>query len=265
MRWRSAAGLGAVILLAVVLAALLAPLSGYDLVTDVDPGRAHLGLSLAHPLGTDHLGRDVRWRLVFASRAFAGPGLLAAAVAGLLGTLGGALGGYRGGPLAGSARYLYAVIGSIPRFVLVLLVGSVYGDSPWVLALVVGLSYAPALGEALHSRVASLRRAEFVRAGRAYGLSDARILWVHLVWYASRALIGRHLLAVFGYYVVLESTLAYIGGFGVQEPMPSWGNMLVFEWGRGQWLALLAPAAALWLVVSATRWLADALEDPLDV
>lgn len=261
---RPSAQMGTLILVIVMALAIVTPWSGYELLTDVHPEAAHLAPSVAHWLGTDHLGRDVAWRLAFASRAFVGPGLLAAAFAAALGILGGALAGYLGGHVEGLVRYAYAVIDAIPRFLMVLLVGTIYGDSPSILAAVVGVSYAPALGEALFSRISSLRRAEFVRAGLAYGLSDGRILWLHLVWTLSRGLIGSHLLGVFGYYVVLESALAYIGGFGVQEPYPSLGNMIAFEWGRGQWLAFMAPATALWLVVASTRWVAAALEDPLE-
>ena len=66
-----------VVLAAVLLTAALVPLSGYDVVTDVHPGRAHASPGSSHWLGTDHRGRDILWRLLFACRSFAGPGLLA--------------------------------------------------------------------------------------------------------------------------------------------------------------------------------------------
>ncbi|MBW1879784.1 MAG: hypothetical protein JRJ84_15585, partial [Deltaproteobacteria bacterium] len=70
-----------------------------------------------------------------------------------------------------------------------------------------------------------------------------------------------HLLTLFGYFLVLETTLSYIGGFGVQEPMPSWGNMLVFEWGRDVWYApqVMAPVIMLWLTIGAAALVAESL------
>jgi ABC-type dipeptide/oligopeptide/nickel transport system permease subunit len=76
-----------------------------------------------------------------------------------------------------------------------------------------------------------------------------------------RRLVGRHLLYLFGYFLVLESTLSYVGGFGVREPMPSWGNMLVFAWGRradNPW-TVLAPGLAVLATVGAVAWVAEAL------
>lgn len=261
---RRVLGLTGVVVLGLLLAAaLLMPLTGYDVVTDADSMRASLSPSWAHWLGTDHAGRDIAARLAWASRSFVGPGLLAGLVATVLGVPAGAVAGYWE-PAAGPVRYLFSVLSAVPRFVLVLLVCTIYGDETWLLALAVGIAYTPTLGEALYARIASLRHADFIAANRAYGLPGWRILWVHLVWAAGRRLIARHLLILFGYFAVLETTLAYIGGFGVQEPMPSWGNMLVYEWGQESWVGVAAPAVAIWLVVAAAGWVAQALQEPTD-
>ncbi len=262
-RARPAAALAVLWLAVVVIAGFLAPLSAYDVVMDVDPTRSQAPPGTAHWLGTDHLGRDVFMRLVFACQFFVGPGLLACAVATALAVPAGAVAGFRGGGIESLLRWGFTVIASVPRFVLVLLVLSIYGDRLGLLAVAAGVAYAPTLAEAVFARIEALRNAEYVLANRAYGVPDWRILWVHLVWAACRRLIGRHLLLLFGYFLVLETTLSYIGGFGVQEPMPSWGNMLVFEWGRGHWYgaSVLAPVIALWVTITATAWAADAISE----
>src|SRR5690606_13033820 len=94
---RPSALVAAAWLAVVVLAGLLAPLSTYDVIMDVDPSRAHEGPAAAHWLGTDHLGRDVLMRLVFACQFFVGPGLLACGVALVLAVPAGAVAGFRGG------------------------------------------------------------------------------------------------------------------------------------------------------------------------
>lgn len=242
---------GSAFLVGVVLVALLAPLSGYPVGADVDPTVRSLGPSVRHWLGTDHLGRDVFWRLALASRTFVGPGLLSCGIAALVGVPLGAIAGWRGGPLSLAIRTGLASVAAIPRLVLVLLGCAIYGDGPIALAAITGLGAAPTLAEAVLERIERLRIEEFVLASQAHGLSDLRILALHLVALASGPGIVRRLFETFGAFVVIECTLSYLGGFGVQEPMPSWGNMLAFEWGRGFASSVVAPALAIWTTVGA--------------
>ncbi|NCG21513.1 MAG: hypothetical protein GWP91_21075, partial [Rhodobacterales bacterium] len=117
----------------------------------------------------------------------------------------------------------------------------------------------PALSEAVHSRIESLRSAEYLMAGRAHGVAPWRLLWIHGVLAGCGRLIARQLVLCFTFFIAVETTLAYIGGFGAQEPTPSWGNMLAFEWGWS-WTAL-APAAALWITIASLTWIADGLRE----
>jgi peptide/nickel transport system permease protein len=257
----SARAVGMALLGAVIVAWGLALVAPYDVVADVDPTRASLAPSLAHWLGTDHLGRDVAWRLLLGSRAFVAPVLLTAAVAGIVGGAAGALAGWFGGPIAALVRYGFTVGASVPRFVFVLLAGAIFGAAPTVLAVATGLACAPAVGEGVRSRLDELRRAEFVLALRAHGVPEARILLHHLLWVNARGLVLRHLFQAFGFFLVVETTLSYLGGFGVQEPTPSWGNMLAFEFGipDGNAFAWMAPALAIWAAVLGTALLGQDL------
>jgi peptide/nickel transport system permease protein len=255
------ARLGMLWLLALVAVAALSPLAGYPVGADVQLSIAGQGPSAAHPLGTDHLGRDTLARLLLATRSFVGPGLIAATVAAVVAVPTGAVAGFVGGGVALAVRFAADVLASVPRFVLVLLLLTVWGDDPTVLGVALGLAYVPELAEALRTHVESLRHDDFVDAGRAHGVPDGALLWQHLVLGASMPTIGRHLARLFGFTVVVESTLAYLGGFGVQEPTPSWGNLLVFEWGRGLGVPQLAPAVALWLTIAASAVLASGLGD----
>lgn len=253
--------LWAIALGACLVAGLVSPWLGYDPVADVHPDQAQLPASSVHWLGTDHLGRDVAWRLLLACNAFVGPGLAACALAAILGVPAGAYAGYLGGITAGVVRFVFTVVGSIPRFVLVLLAMSIYGNHPAVLATVAGWSFAPVVGEAVLARIEEFKTSEYVLANRAHGVPEWRILWVHLVWAACRRRILRQLVGLFGYFLVLETTLSYIGGFGVAEPMPSWGNMIVFDWGHSgpSALPVLSPILALWLATVGASRLADAV------
>jgi len=260
-RRNPAATLAALWLLVIVIMGLVALLSRYDPITDVHVGQAELGPGPGHWLGTDHLGRDVLKRLALACQFFVAPGMLACLVSAAIAIPAGAIAGFEGGWIEAGIRWVFTVVASVPRFVLLLLVLSIYGDRLYLLAIAAGVAYAPTLAEAVFGRIEGLRSAEYVLANRAYGVPSWRILWVHLVWAASRRLVARHLVTLFGYYLVLETTLSYIGGFGVQEPMPSWGNMLAFDWGYSAWYApqVLAPVVVLWVTIVAIAWVAETL------
>lgn len=260
---RLVAASGRIVLAMVLLTWVVSLIAGYDVVADVHPDLAGLHPGTASLLGTDHMGRSVAWRLVTASQAFVGPGLVAAAVSLLLGVPTGALSGYLGGWSAGIIRYLWAVVASVPRFVLVLLACAIYGSDPSVLAVVAGLAFAPGLGEAVHTRICELRGREFVLATRAHGVSPLRTVAWHLLWVGCRALVLRQVLYLFAFVLVLETSLSYIGGFGIEEPRPSWGNMLAFEFGvhDGNPWAWAAPALAIWLTLAAAIGVASTLRE----
>jgi ABC-type dipeptide/oligopeptide/nickel transport system permease subunit len=254
---------GAGVLFAVLVVAAAFPFTGYDPAIDALPSRASLPPGAAHWLGTDHNGRDVWSRLMLAAASFVWPGLGACVVAICVGVPLGAVAGYRGGLVEQASRYIFSVINALPRFVLVLLVASIYGDSLWMLAAVTGVAYAPALGEDVFNQIQRLRVADYVMASRAHGLPEWRILWIHLVWAACRRLIARHALTLFAYFAVLEATLSYLGHFGVQEPLPSWGNMLTHDWFQADvsWIAAMSPAIAIWTVVAAATVVRESIRE----
>ncbi|MSQ03618.1 MAG: hypothetical protein EXR71_17330 [Myxococcales bacterium] len=238
--------------IALLSAVVIAALVPYDALADVRPSLADQAPCAAHWLGTDHLGRDVLRRLAAGGAAFVGPGLGAAALAAILGTLAGAAAGWRGGAVAGGARMVFGAIQSIPSLVLVLLCLMALGPGPVQLAVAGGLAGMPTMASSVDARITSLRTAEFVLAARAHGIPPHRLLWWHLVWVNSRDIVVREALAIGGSVLVLEVTLSYLGHFGVAEPAASWGNMLAHALSTGclnRW-SWLAPGAA----VLATLW-----------
>lgn len=243
---------GLLVLALVVAAAVLAPLGGYPVGADVDTTARDLAPSAEHWLGTDHLGRDVFWRWVLASRAFVGPGLAAVALALGIGVPLGAWAAFVGGVVSDVVRFALGSIASLPTLVFVLLFCTIYGAGTWQLATSAGIAAAPAIAQTVYDRVDVLKRDEFVLAAEAHGVPRLRLLLAHLVGAGCGPAIVRQGLAAFGQFVVLECTLSYLGGFGVPEPQPSWGNMLVFDWGRTLGFSVVAPALAIWITVGAT-------------
>ncbi len=260
LRSRRSAQLGVLVCATIIIVSFLSVVNGYDPVADVDPSRAGRAASAAHWLGTDPLGRDVASRLAAGGIAFIAPGSIAGLVALIAGLPAGAFAGWYGGHVAATLRFGFGVLSAVPGFVLVLLACSIFGNHLGVIAVALGLSYAPTLGEEVYSRVTAMRISEYVLASRAYGLPDWRILWVHLIAVGCGRTIARHLVLLFGYTLALETSLSYIGGFGVQEPAASWGNMIAFAWGRsGDGWSFAAPIALVWLTTAALAWVADGL------
>ena len=219
-------------------------LTGLAVPEEPDPVnmmRALEGPTLQHLLGTDRLGRDLLRRVVAASRAFFVPGLIAALIAIGVGVPLGALAGYeprrlridgrwrhRIGPMIrGLLALLLALPAALPRFVSIVLLFAAFGFGPTVLAVSLGVLYAAELGEDVRQRVLSCAREEYVTAARAEGLPLVRILGFHILWLHCRGLIARHLVHLWALVILVETSLSYLpGDFGVQEPNPSWGNML---------------------------------------
>lgn len=197
-----------------------------------------LGPSWEHMLGTDQLGRDVLVRMVESTEAFALPGLAAVGAALLVGVpLGAGIGFWPQTRSAALARFGLTIVGAWPRLVLVVVVVAIFmvsvsdpaawaGTRLYVLALLVALSFVPQLAHELSEKVLSFQREEFVEAARAHGLPDHRILFVHILWANCRELILRQICLLFASFLLVETSLSYLGDYGVPPPRPSWGNIL---------------------------------------
>lgn len=218
--------------------------AGLAVSSEPDPvqmERALEGPSWAHPLGTDRLGRDLLRRVVASTRAFFVPGLMAAMIALVIGVPFGAFAGYEPRRLRTDGRWrgragavvrsvvalILALPGALPRFVSVVLLFAALGFGPVVLAVSLGILYAAELGEDVRQRVLACAREEYVTAARAEDLPLTRVLGLHILWLHCRGLIARHLVHLWALVILVETSLSYLpGDFGVQEPDPSWGNML---------------------------------------
>jgi peptide/nickel transport system permease protein len=258
--------MGALVLVAVTLAALLAPLlapwdPAYqgDLVT-----LRYTSPSWAHPLGTDHFARDVLSRLLFGARVSLSVGILAVTLSVVLGTVVGSVAGFLGGWIDTVAMRGVDVVLAFPRIVLLVVLVAVFEPSLTVVVLVLGLTQWPVTARIVRGEVLSLREREFILAARALGFSRRRILVRHLIPNALAPVIVTAALGV-GHTIVLEAGLSFLG-IGVQPPTPSWGGMV--ESGRdvmvSAWWLSTFPGLAIVLTVVAFNLVGDGLRDALD-
>ncbi len=213
-------------------------------------------------LGTDGSGQSILILLVEGTEAFFLPGLLATFIALFGGVLLGSFSGFYGGWIAYSGRYIVTLINSFPNLILVLLCTAVFGPNMNLIAVVVGITFVPHVAEEIRRKVAQLKAEEFVMAAHAHGLRDRQILFYHIVWLHCAALVLRQLVFLWGYLIVLETSLNYLGR-GVLQEGTSWGKMLYdYRSGmfRGEYWSPLVVTGVVMIAMAGFYFLAEGLQ-----
>ena len=208
----------------VALLSLSAPLlTPFDPIAQ-DLSQFLLPPSREHPLGTDHLGRDVWARLLYGGRIDLMIGVGAVLTPFFIGTLLGSLAGYYGGRIDMLVSGAADLVMAFPYYVLIIALVFVLGagiPSIFVaMALVAWVSYA----RIVRGEVISIKEREYVQAARAAGLSDARILLRHILPNSiTQAIV--YSMSDIVVIIVGVVTLSYLG-LGVPPPTPEWGAMI---------------------------------------
>jgi peptide/nickel transport system permease protein len=268
---RRTALFGALVVGIVVLTALAAPLiSPFDPIAQdlgdqrlKPPGWRDAGGRL-HPLGTDHLGRDLTARVIFGARPALLVGFAAVAISGLLGLIAGLVSGYFGGRIDDVLMRLADIQLAFPFILLAIAVIGVLGPSLTTIIVVIGVSSWVVYARIVRGAVLSLREREFVQAARALGAHDARIIARHVLPNVLAPVMVIWTLEV-ARIILMESALSFLG-LGVPPPTPTWGRMLAE--GRDYltvagWIAIF-PGLAILLTVLGINFLGDGLRDLLD-
>ena len=261
---RTAPGLvlAAVVLLLIIVSATAAPLiAPYDPVAQPDiVAGSTLSPSYDHPMGTDQFSRDVLSRLLFGARISLLVGILATTVAVTIGTVYGLAAGYVGGLVDEIMMRLVDALMSIPRVLLVLALVALWGRmSTTGLILLLGLTGWFQLSRLVRAEVLSARQTDYVASARALGAHDFRIAFRHVLPNVLPPIIVFATIGL-GNVIVLEAGLSYLG-FGVQPPVPSWGNMIRdgSELMTTGWWISLFPGLAIVATVVAVNALGDGL------
>ena len=261
---------GLTVLLCMGGAALLAPQ-----IAPWDPGRQMLLKRLRppmwearglreHPLGTDHLGRDILSRILYGGRISLGVGLSAVTLSCLIGVTLGLLAGFHGGRTDALIMRVVDVFLAIPYILLAMGVVFALGASLLNVILVMALTRWVQFARIVRADVLSIREREFVSGARARGSRSMRLLLRHVLPNALTPIIVVATLEL-AFMIIYESALSFLG-LGVQPPTPTWGWML--SDGRNYiatawWLATF-PGLAIMLTVLAVNLLGDWLRDTLD-
>ncbi|GAA2408141.1 dipeptide/oligopeptide/nickel ABC transporter permease/ATP-binding protein [Nonomuraea africana] len=255
--------ISALLLAAVVLAVLLAPVLSAHAPGVSSLRHAFEGPADGHPLGFDSAGRDILSRLLYGGRNTLGGALIALAVALALGVPSGLLAGYYGGWFDSSASWVVNLVMALPAMVVLLASRAILGSTVWVLMVVLGFLVAPSFFRLVRGIVSNVRKELYVDAAKVSGLSDARIVSRHVLTVV-RAPIIIQVALVAGIAISLQAGLEFLGiGSG---DSPTWGAMLneAFKNIQREPLLMLWPGLALGLTSGALVLLAAALRDVLE-
>jgi oligopeptide transport system permease protein len=257
---------GGVIVL-IALAALVGPhLSGiaYDSL-DWDALAVPPQFAGAHWLGTDRLGRDLFVRTLYGVRISLVIGLLASAVSLIIGVVWGMVAGYAGGRTDELMMRAVDVLYSLPYLFIVIILTTLFTrGSLIVLFVAIGAVGWLTIARIVRGQTLVLARTEFVEAARVIGVGPAAMLWRHIVPNLSGTIVAYATLAI-PQMILFESFLSFLG-LGVQEPLPSLGNLIndgAREMQSAPWI-LLVPAGFLVVLLLCFSMIGDALRDALD-
>jgi peptide/nickel transport system permease protein len=255
---------GAVILLAIILAAIFADhVTPYDPIAP-DPRSNQQSPRPSHPFGTDELGRDILTRVIYGARISLWVGVVSVAIsasAGLI--LGLAAGYYSRWPDMLIMRAMDIML-AFPSIMLALGVVAILGPGMINVMIAVGISYIPHYARIVRASVMETRVNTYIEAARVVGCRDVRIMFVHIVPNSITPLIVISTLGI-GVAILIAAGLSFLG-LGVQPPTPEWGTMVSRgrTFMRQSWWIAAFPGLATMLTVMAINLFGDGLRDVLD-
>jgi peptide/nickel transport system permease protein len=278
---RSAAGLrvlkrsplmtaGLIMIGLVVLCAVLAPFVGTRnpiqqnlALANRPPAWQPRGVADA-PLGTDQFGRDVWSRIVYGAQISLAIGMAASLLGALVGVTAGLVAGFYGGKVDILVMRIVDLNLAFPLILLALAIAAILGPSLQNLVMVMALTTWMIYARVVRGVTLSLREREFVQAARAIGVSNARIMWRHILPNLLAPVMVLWTLEL-ARVILMESALSFLG-VGVPPPTPTWGRMLAE--GRGllttaPWIATF-PGIAITIMVLGVNFFGDGLRDLLD-
>ncbi len=257
---------GMVMITALTLACIVGPwLLPYDSLYIDLRARFAPPMTGKHWLGTDPLGRDIAARLLEAGRISLLVGFAAMLLSTLIGAVVGVVAGYRGGWIGAALMRLVDAFLAFPSIFLVLALAALLKPSPGMITLIIAVTSWMEVARIVEAEVRSLREREFVLAGRMLGLSGAHIMFREILPNVIGPIIVAATLTV-ARAILLEAYVSFLG-YGIQPPLPSWGNMLNGAQqylDKAPWLAII-PGLTITMAVTSFNFIGDGLRDALDV
>ena len=253
--------LSAVFAGAAVLSFLWVPydIEALDIANKIQPP------SGAHPLGTDHFGRDILSMIMVGARTSIAVALVAVGIGMGLGVpLGLAAAARRGSWLDEVISRGNDLIFAFPSLLIAIMITAVFGPSAVNAIIAIGIFNIPVFARLVRGAAMSLWTREYVLAARVAGKGAVRISWEHILPNVANLLIVQGTIQ-FSLGILAEAGLSYVG-LGAQPPVPSWGRMLADSQTMISFAPHMAlfPGLAVLLTVLGLNLMGDGLRDLLD-
>jgi nickel transport system permease protein len=256
--------LSAAIIILLVILSVAAPLISPHDPNAIDLAQRLQGMSLGHPVGTDHLGRDILSRLIYGTRVSLGAVAVILAMVLVLGIGVGSLAGYAGGRIDAVIMRFCDVFLTFPTFVLAMFMVGVLGTGIVNVVLAIALSHWAWYARIARSLVLSFKERDFVLAARVAGGSRLGVFFAHILPSVFVQFVVLCTLDI-GHMILHIAGLSFLG-LGVMPPMAEWGVMISdareFIWTQP--MLLFWPGLMVFCTVMAFNQLGDALRDRLD-
>ncbi|MDO4312074.1 MAG: ABC transporter permease [Eubacteriales bacterium] len=253
----------AILLLIIIAAAILAPLSPYD--PDASSVAEKLqGVSSAHILGTDDIGRDTFTRTLYGGRVSLMVGFAAMCVAVIIGTFIGTISGFMGGMVDVVCMRIVDVFMSVPSLLFIIVVYAFMPRNMVTLVLMLAFFSWTKVARVVRAQTLTLKERDFILAAQALGVSKGAIIWKHIIPNLMPQIIVAASLSIANA-ILDESALSFLG-YGVQLPMASWGSMLqtAQKFILHNPIMAVAPGTMILVTVLCFNVLGDMLQQILD-
>ncbi|HEX6609178.1 MAG TPA: ABC transporter permease [Hyphomicrobiaceae bacterium] len=258
--------LGAILILALIVAALLAPILATHPadVTEFHPAERLKGPSATHFLGTDRMGSDIYSRLLFGARITIVIAVIAVGSSVLIGVPIGLLAGYYRTWFSEMLMRISDIFLAVPQIVLAIAIAQTLGPSIENVILALSITYWPFWARLVYAETRSALNNTYVEASIALGASPARVLFLHVLPNISSSIIVRTTIGMGGT-ILTAAALGFLG-LGPPPPTPEWGRTIAEsrEYLPDAWWYATAPGVAIFLVVMGFNLLGDGLRDILD-
>ncbi|MFC5583611.1 ABC transporter permease [Nitratireductor kimnyeongensis] len=256
--------IGVVITVLIAAVALLSFVwTPYDITHLVVADRMK-GLSLAHPLGTDHLGRDILSMIMIGARNSIAVAIVAVGIGMGIGVPLGTWAAARGGVIDELLMRFNDLVFAFPALLSAIMITAIFGPGAINAIIAIGIFNVPVFARVARAGALSIWPREYILAARAAGKSKALITIEHILPNIVALLLVQGTIQ-FALGILAEAGLSYLG-LGAQPPMPSWGRML-FEAQTRMMIAphlAIFPGLAIVITVLGLNLLGDGLRDLLD-
>ena len=262
--------LGAILFVVICILCFAAPLFTQWGPTQISLRDRITSPNAQHIFGTDQMGRDIWARMLYGGRISIIVGLGSALGAAVIGVTLGMYVGYKGKWLDAIILKISDVFLAFPQMVLIIIMVALVGQSLQNMIIIFILTGWPSMYRMARSKVLSLKEEEFVQALRAFGISDVKIAFKHMLPNTIGPIVVNITLST-AMFILQEASLSVLG-YGVPQEVATWGNIINvitnagtirYDW-LGYWWMWLPCAIMLILFVLAINFIGDGLRDASD-